>query len=205
MRGCEFAFQGNGIGHLSCTDLMIERNTFHDLRSDGVAGGDGCARITIRGNTFTDFHPQPGDHPDAIQIWTAKAVAPTTDITIEDNVILRGQGGAVQGVFLGDESAGKYPYQRVRIIGNLLAGTGTNGIAVGGGDDILIADNTVAGVGTGNDVSRIRVQGVTNAVLRDNQAQEFVFPTGKAGVEETGSKVIAPVKDGGAALLAARD
>lgn len=204
LRGCEFAFQGNGVGHLSCTDLLIEDCRFHDLRSDGVAGGDGCARIAIRRNRFTDFYPEPGDHPDAVQIWTAKAKAPTTDIEVTDNIILRGKGAAVQGIFLGDESAGKFPYERVRITGNLLAGTGTNGIAVGGGSDILIAENVVTGVGTGGDVSRIRVQGVVSAFLRDNQAQEFAFPTGKSGIKETGSKKIAPVKDGGAALLAAR-
>lgn len=203
VRKCEFSFLGGGVGHLSSSDLLIEHNNLHDIGADGIAGGDGCARITIRGNRFTDFYPKVGFHPDAIQIWTAKATAETTDIVIEGNVIVRGVGGKVQGVFLGDESAGKFPYRRVRIVGNTLIGTGTNGIAVSG-HDILIADNTVAGFGEGNEVSRIRVDGGTGIQVTNNDAQAVIYPKGRTGSVETGTTTIAAIKDGGASILQAR-
>src|SRR6185437_8891671 len=125
--GCEFEQLWHGAGFLDSNYLQFTRNSFHDIRSDGIRGG-GSSFVTISDNSFTDFFPNfaAGDHPDAIQFWTTNTTASAHDITITDNVISRGTGAAVQGIFLRDQ-VGNLPYENVSITGNMLVGTAFNG------------------------------------------------------------------------------
>lgn len=190
----------HGLTILDCTDVEVLENRFHNLQTDGLRGG-GNARLVIRGNDFRDFFPAPGDHPDAIQQWTTHTTRSGSDIVIEGNVIARGQGAPMQGVFLRDGKQQKLPYQRVRIAGNALMGTLYNGIMVDGGDEIEIVGNLV--VGFPDQKSWIRLESVRNAVLTDNTVQLLHLKGGVAGLVERGNRIIPPARDGGRAAYAA--
>src|SRR5262249_36702731 len=77
-----------GVSHLGDDGLVISGNTFTAISKDGVMGTR-SNNVTVTGNTFSDFHPAPGVHPDAIQFWTA-TTGPTHGITITNNVFVRG-------------------------------------------------------------------------------------------------------------------
>src|SRR5262249_24775290 len=80
----DFQQLGGGIVHTNSTGLTITGNSFHDIQSDGISG-NGSSNVEISQNTFTDFHPVGGDHPDAIQFFTLNTTAPAHDITITNN------------------------------------------------------------------------------------------------------------------------
>jgi Ca2+-binding RTX toxin-like protein len=188
-----------GIGHLNNDHLTIEGNTFKDIRMDGVRGG-GSSNVTISGNSFSDFHPVTGDHPDAIQFWTSGTTASAHDITISDNVFLRGAGtGTIpQGIFFNDE-VGTLPYQRVTITGNLVAGGGYNSIAVYHGEDVAVKDNIV--VAFTGEKSWIHFERVDGGTVSGNTATTLNLPPTNANVTVVKNTIVAPVSDGGAAYL----
>jgi Ca2+-binding RTX toxin-like protein len=186
----------NGVGHLNINGLELSGNSFHNIRTDGIRGG-GSNNVTISGNTFTDFHPNVGDHPDAIQFWTSNTTVATHDITVTDNLIQRGAGAQTQGVFLGDEA--KVGYQHVHITGNAVIGEMYNGIAVMGGGDVTIDHNTV--VGFTDMKSWIRVENVNGGLVTNNSANAYITPTTDVGVTMTGDLTVAQAGDGGAAAL----
>lgn len=139
--GSEFTHSWHGITLLNTSNVTIADNYLHDIRTDGVRGG-GNSQLTISENYFTDFHPQSGDHPDAIQLWTTNTTVAAKDITITGNAIYRGTGDAIQGIFLGEEK-GNLPYSNVLIADNLVIGGMYNGIALGNSTESAITDNVV--------------------------------------------------------------
>ncbi len=78
-------------------------NVFSDMRSDGI-DNTASSQVLIAGNVFCDFYPEPKDHPDAIQFWTSGQTVANHDITVRDNLIVRGLGAPMQGVFMKDET-----------------------------------------------------------------------------------------------------
>ena len=147
--GSEVSNIGSGIGHYNSDDVTISNNSLHDLATDGIFGG-GSSHMVVSGNTITNFTPNVGDHPDAIQFWGSASGAPGTDIVVSDNVITRGSGDVMQGIFVENTS-------HIVISGNAMAGTMFNGISVSGTNGALITDNFVQGF-TDMD-SRIVVRG----------------------------------------------
>ena len=129
---------GSGIGHYNDNGLTISNNTLSNLEADGIFGG-GSSHVVVTGNQISDFHPAVGDHPDAIQFWGSAAGAPPpTDITIADNVITRGAGDVMQGIFIENS-------QNLTITGNAMAGTMYNGISLSNSTNTLIQNNFVQG------------------------------------------------------------
>ncbi len=164
--GSDVAQLGSGIGHYNSSDLTISNNTIHNLQTDGIFGG-GSSHVLVSGNQITDFHPQLGDHPDAIQFWgNTTSGAPGTDIVVSDNVITRGSGDVIQGIFVENTS-------NIVISGNAMAGTMYNGISVSTTNHALITDNFVQGF-TDMD-SRIVVRGQSSDVtVVHNIAQSVI-------------------------------
>ncbi|WP_309606587.1 right-handed parallel beta-helix repeat-containing protein, partial [Phenylobacterium sp.] len=72
---------GTGISYINSDTVLLSGNKLHNIQSDGMHGG-GTSNITITGNTFTDFAPKAGDHPDAIQFWTSGTTASVHDIVV---------------------------------------------------------------------------------------------------------------------------
>jgi len=187
-----------GIGSLDNNGVNFSGNQFHDMRSDGIRGA-ATSNAVISNNTFTNFRPAEGDHPDAIQFWTANTSASAQNIVITGNVITRGDGGPIQGIFLGDESGGKLPYLNVTIKGNLLVGTSWNGIALAGKASV-ISDNTLYSFT--DETTRIRVQNSDGVLVKDNEAGGYVYIT-SINVTESGNTTTTAVTDGGLAVLKA--
>jgi Ca2+-binding RTX toxin-like protein len=186
-----------GIGHLNSDHLTIRGNRFTDIGMDGVRGG-GSSWVTIDKNTFSDFHPMTGDHPDAIQFWTTGQTSATHDIVVTGNVLLRGDGTGLvpQGIFFNDEA--RVHYERVTIADNLVVGMTYNSIAVYGGVDVVIRDNAVVGY---TDIkARIRLERVDGATVSGNDATYLII-TNSTDVAQDGNTLIPSVTDKGAAYI----
>lgn len=195
----EFHELGYGLAHQDDSGLTVKGNQFHDIRLDGVRGG-GTSHITIANNYFTNFQPQAGDHGDAIQFWTSNTTASAIDINVTGNVITRGAGNSMQGVFLRDES-GTLPYQNVTITDNLVVGAMNNGIMVAGAQHVTIANNVVSALT--DQKSGITVQRVDDVTLLNNKASAINATTSVTGLNEKNDLLIGDSADGGRAVQTA--
>ncbi|WP_372785089.1 right-handed parallel beta-helix repeat-containing protein [Phenylobacterium sp.] len=163
--GSEVTELGSGIGHVHTSHLTISNNTLHHLQTDGIFGG-GSSHVVVSGNHIGEFHPQPGDHPDAIQFWGNRDGTPGTDVAIRNNVIDRGTGEVIQGIFI--EST-----DDLTITGNAMTGTMYNGISLSTVKTGLVEDNFVQGF-TDMD-SRIVVRGASSDVTVRNNVAQSIF------------------------------
>lgn len=198
IRSSRFHDLGGAVRLIDSEGVRVASNGFRDLRGDGVQSS-GTSKVSITGNRFTDFYPGPGDHPDAIQFFTVNQKAPARDITITGNVIQRGKGGIVQGVFLGNETG--LPYINVNIARNVCLGTMWNGIAVGMGERVLVAENLVQPFTEGDVGSSVVIDRCVDVAVRDNWAgvQKLGAQT---NLTETGNRDVTAAT-GGKTLLAA--
>lgn len=192
----EFQQLRHGVAHLDSKNVTISGNNFHDIQTDGVRGG-GSSHVTIKGNFFSSFHDKEGDHPDAIQFWTTNTTTAATDIVVSDNVIVRGDGDAIQGIFLRDQVGG-LEYERVTISGNLIVGGMYNGISVAGAKNLVITDNTVAALP--DQPSWIAAIGATGVTMHGNVSTQYVLENRVENLVQTNDVTIAVPTDGGAAL-----
>lgn len=136
---CHFHTLWNGLSIVDLDGIVVRNNEFHNIRTDGVHGGD-VSNLEIAGNIFTDFHPYPGDHPDGIQLWSTPKGVPLNNISIHDNIVVRGSGGKTQGIFIRDVK-NSHPFHNVEIRDNLIIGTMYNGIAIYSVDGAVIEGN----------------------------------------------------------------
>ena len=194
----EFQQLSFAVAHMGVQGLQLKNNAFHDIRSDGIRGG-GSSNVVITGNTFRDFHPLAADHPDAIQFWTSNTTTNAHDILISDNVIVRGDGAPMQGIFMGDEVDGVF-YERVVIDHNLISGGLYHGINVTSTHGVVIEDNIVQGY-TGTK-SWIRIDDTIGATLKNNQANLVTVTASNTDVVQTNNVLIPLASDSGASAYA---
>lgn len=192
----EFTHLQHGISMLNNTDLTISDNYIHDIRTDGIRGG-GNEDLTISNNYITDFYPQEGDHPDAIQLWTNSMTGVSSNVTITDNTIYCPPGQGTQGIFLRDQAGDMY-YENVTITGNVLIGTRSNGIAVGHINGGTISDNVVAGLN--GETTWIRVAESWDVTVSNNSATHFTDAS-EGGATFTDNYTIEPIYDGGVSTV----
>jgi Ca2+-binding RTX toxin-like protein len=190
----EFQQLEDAIQQLDNNGISFSGNSFHDLRTDGIRGG-GSSNVTITNNTFRDFYPIAGDHPDAIQFWTTNETTSAHDITITGNIIVRGAGQPAQGIFLADE-VGHLPYLNVTIADNTLIGTLFNGITING-NGVTITDNLIQGFT--DQKSWIRVDNSSNYTVSGNSANDFLLNSKSAPMP--GNTTLPLASDSGAAAL----
>ncbi|MDQ4420934.1 right-handed parallel beta-helix repeat-containing protein [Sphingobium sp. DEHP117] len=167
-----FSALQHGIAMLELDGMRVLNNEFHNIRTDGVRGGE-VSNLEVAGNVFTDFHPAPKDHPDAIQLWSTPKNGMMTNIHIHDNLVVRGTGYPTQGVFLRDVKNGR-PFQNVVIEGNLVMGGLYNGIAINGVQGGRITDNVVLNY-PDRKHSWIRAQNCGDIDMRGNRASRYIF------------------------------
>lgn len=192
----EFTHVEHGINLLGNTGVTVSNNYFHDIRTDGVRGG-GNSSITISNNFFTDFHPQAGDHPDAIQFWTTDTTTSARDIVVTQNVVYAGAGDPIQGLFMRDEK-GTLAYKNVTVTNNVVIGAMWNGISldhVAGG---TVAGNVVAALG--NELSWLIVKNSDGVALSNNASTSYQTSNSTL-TTATGNIQLDPVYDAGQALL----
>jgi hypothetical protein len=178
---------GYGIALLDVDGLTIKDNEFSDIRTDGLRGG-GVSNALIANNVFTDFHPVEGDHPDAIQLWSTNQSKPARNIIIRDNLIVRGNGTPIQGIFIRD-THNQLPFENVQILDNLVVGGRYNGIAVNGVIGGRIEGNEV--IAFPDSKSWIRVDDGRQLVMRGNRAPFYVI-RGESDVQKSNNDVSSP-------------
>lgn len=168
--GCEFKWTQYGIAHLDCNFLTITGCDFHDLGTDGIQGGGSCD-VEIYENRFYNFYTPDTHHPDAIQFWTTNVTRRTERINIHDNLIYRGAGDPMQGVFFGDKyglSWKTITIQRNAVVGAMFHGIRISALSSGPwAEGVTFRDNFVLGF-TGQR-SWISGQYVIDLTMGDNQ------------------------------------
>ncbi|MGH7017341.1 MAG: right-handed parallel beta-helix repeat-containing protein [Caulobacteraceae bacterium] len=211
--GSQFEYLHDAFNQLDDDGLTITGNYFHDLADDAIRGG-GSSNVTISGNIFTNQHQDAADpdHPDAIQFWTANTTASASNITITDNLMVRGDGTAAQGIFFGNELS--IPYENVTVEGNMIEGYGWNAISVDDAQTVAIENNILEtdsrvpaappGVKAQLVVTWIATNKDTGVTETANQAGQFLDAAWGAAstfTADSSNATIAPVADDGAALI----
>jgi Right handed beta helix region len=173
IKNSRFEQLGRGAQISASTDISLSSNTFQNLRTDGLNFAN-VQRVSIDRNMFRDFFIAAGDHPDAIQFFTAGTTTASTDIVITNNQIFQGRGVGTQGIFLTDQ-VGSLPYKNVRIENNLLyVFDGYNGIMVANGQRVEVIGNSVLSEQKDNQKFWIRLEKTEGAVVRNNVADSIV-------------------------------
>jgi hypothetical protein len=190
-----------GIGANTLTqvdNINVLNNNIHDLSRAGVVLA-GASEVNVSGNLISGITAADGTHPDAIQFFTTGTTQASQDINVSNNVILKGDGVATQGIFFRDQ-VGDLHFQNVTIDNNLVVGTGYDGISVNGVNGASISGNElISNPGATNNTWMLVTNG-SNVTSTDNSAQSISF-TGVTNVKETGDILNAPVTDGGLAAV----
>ena len=177
----------NGLGDLNNTNVSFTNNVFSELGSDGIDNG-GSSNVLIKGNTFTNFDPVPGAHPDAVQFWTSNTTVAAHDITVTGNSMVQGVGGEFQGVFVQDE-VGNLPFQNLTISNNTVLGGAWNGVAVQGATNVNISGNSLTSVvpagSSGSSLARILLENVNGAAVTDNVAAQYSYYSSDSALTTT--------------------
>lgn len=193
----EFHDLKHGVSFLDNTGVTVTQTTFHDIRTDGIRGG-GNSNVLFSKNLFTDFHPAELDHADAIQLWTSGTTTSASNIVVSDNLIVRGDGEPIQGIFFRDQ-VGNVPFKNLTITGNLVIGGTYNGITADG-----VANGTVSGnvvLGFSDQASWIRVQNSGSLAIDGNVATTFNIDK-ELSAPAGNLLVVSPSDQGGSALAA---
>ncbi|WP_337185283.1 right-handed parallel beta-helix repeat-containing protein [Phenylobacterium sp.] len=207
--GSEFTELNRGLLVGPASKVRVEDNRLHLLRSDGMDFAQ-VQDVRIVGNEIRDIFRVGTDHPDGIQFWTSATTAPSRNILIARNLIDRGRGLAMQGIFIRDEAG--HPYDGLTIEDNLILGTGwnalrivghtgkpTTGVTIRGNE--LITFREVDGVPTRELLTYILLQNVNGAEVTANRAAQISFDKVE-GLTQRGNVITKPVRDKGAAALA---
>jgi Ca2+-binding RTX toxin-like protein len=159
----------DALSQLNDTNVTFTGNRFDTIRDDGIIGG-GSSNITVSNNVFSDFDHVGAIHPDAIQFYTNTATLQASNITVSGNVINRGSGSAIQGIWINNDS-GTQPYRDLTVTNNVVVGAVFNGIVVSGATDATVSGNVV--VGESDQKSWLGMWNVASAHVSDNVASSF--------------------------------
>ncbi len=166
---------GVGVSAMDTVRPLVTTSRFHDIETDGVdLAGDPGARVAF--NSFTDFRPVAGDHPDDVQSWGTAANPLPAGLIVEDNVMKRGLGDPTlppQGVFVADQA-------QVTIRKNAISCSLYNGISLSNVQTALIEINWDQGCSDFG--SRIIVRGGSDSVtVRGNWVSQPIVNLVQAG------------------------
>jgi uncharacterized coiled-coil protein SlyX len=211
VRDSEFTELNRGLNIGGATKVRVSGNLFHQLRSDGVDFAQ-VSDVQVVGNRFRNIYRDPLDHPDAIQFWTSGTTgAGSSDVLIAQNIIERGDGGPIQGIFIRDEAALRY--ERFTIADNLVVGTGWNALRVVGNpnapsrdftvrNNVLVTYDALEGVPTKELLTYILLQNLDGATVTGNRAAQISFDH-VTNLVDSGNTITAPVADLGFAAKTA--
>jgi Ca2+-binding RTX toxin-like protein len=198
--GSSFHSIVNGIVETGNTGTTLTGNTFTGITNHGIENAQ-TSNVTIADNSFTNFAPLAGSHPDAIIFWTLGTTEASSNITISGNNISAGTGGAIQGIFLGDQT-GVLPYHNVNIFNNTITNEAYDGINVSGANNVQLSNNSV--VSGQLYTSTINLDNVTATALIGNSANEYILAgqnTFTAANNKLGAAVLSDVVTSATSLL----
>jgi Ca2+-binding RTX toxin-like protein len=193
----EFHDLMHGVGLNNANNVTISGNSFHDIRVDGIRGG-GSSNVTITNNLFTNFNPAADDHADAIQFWTTNQNQSAHDIVISNNIVSRGTGAAIQGIFFRDQ-LGTLPFERITINSNLIVGGNNNGIMLDHAGNSIVSNNAVVALGDHN--SWIRISNEIHVATVDNTATYFMTAASSPSGALSNNKLVLAAADNGATTI----
>lgn len=182
-------------------DIVVRHNTFVDIRSDGADFAN-VRRVVVDGNVFTDFHPafSLGDHPDMIQVWNDGSYGDMSDIVISNNKLSQGSGGNVQGIFIQGALAGSDgtlppALHDVIVSGNTINIGAAQGIWLSDVNSARISANTLTQSEGGGSVPSIRTDHTTGTTVDHNTAPQIV-DIGSTGLTSMDNTITAPAASG---------
>lgn len=170
----------NGLTLMNSRKVVLSENALYGLSNDGIRGA-GVEDVLIERNLMGNFTPDPGNHADGIQFWSRNQQAASQDITIRHNLVIRGRGQPIQGIFIRDSA--KLPFHRLTIEGNAVIGGNFQGILVDGADGVSIRQNVVLPLD--QQLSWVQIKAATNAVASDNRAGKFLLHGESKGMDNT--------------------
>jgi hypothetical protein len=186
----EVCWVGDGIDGQAdrqgtCDGVEIKDNDLHDIGANFMFFS-GLSHLLVQFNYGTNARVIEGVHPDFCQIANSGASI-SEDIDILENEYERGEGGASQGIFVGDG-------RRIRVLRNAIRGAQTNGVNLARTVDFEVRENFVqpyADIGS----SIIVRQEATNGALIDNSAFVSVGVPGEpqpVNIEQRGNVEVPP-------------
>lgn len=170
----QFSDLTRGAVFTNSQNIEVLNNSVTDMRSEGFNFA-GVSNVEIAGNTGTNFHAQPGDHPDFIQFWTAGVTTPSSNIYIHDNTLTVGTGTGSQGILLGNES--HIPYSNVVITNNNLETTYPLGIAVYEANGVVVEGNNALKAEQSDYKTQIHIGSSTDVTMSGNSANAIAAPS----------------------------
>ncbi len=177
----------SAISSYQVTGLQVLNNEFHDLRIDGVISV-GVSNVVIDGNKFHDFDSVAGDHADAIQFGSYGLTTIASNIRVTNNVTWQGKGDGFQSIFFNDET-GVLPYTDVVIENNVATvNDGYNGLAVLGGKNVTIRNNTIVSQNGTGEGYWIRLERVNGATFSGNKTN-FLIDVNNTRVAASGNTI----------------
>jgi hypothetical protein len=196
---------GSGVGLTSVDGVTIDHNTIHDVQTDGILG-TGVSNSTVSNNTEYSFHTAGGGHPDFIQFADDVTDTPrfaSKNVSIFGNLLYRGEGDLVQGIFVEDGDTWN-------VHDNQIYGTMPNGISFARSTNVTITHNylqpllyTAAkrppGLGEPDTGTKIVVRQQANNVAITNNAASAV----NVGTRADGAAQPANVTQSGTTITAA--
>lgn len=171
------------------TDAMtIQNNDFHHNRRDHTNFSE-MSNLLIDNNLFTDLYPVNGEHPDNIQFLTSGRAKGSSNITITNNVIMQGNGGSSQGIFMNDEN-GNLPYTNINIKNNLVYTNGMyHGINVVNGRNVNIDSNTIVSKMDGTSLW-IRLDKTADATITNNVTDAIILDATSTNIRQSNNAVL---------------
>lgn len=180
----------NGISHLEVSGVRLTGNEFSEMQADGVRFA-GAENIDISDNHFHTWYASTNaaNHDDMIQFWTHQADIVSNNVNISGNILDTTDGGAVQGIFLGNEQVRTDPthlYRDFTITDNVVYTGMINGIALFSAENVEVARNTILWnenaetflTGTSDGLNfrpSLRLERIENGNVYDNISSNYIL------------------------------
>jgi parallel beta-helix repeat protein len=168
----EIASFKRGISLSNSDYFTMTGNEVYNLRTTPLGGGS-VDHITVTGNYFHDSTPWAlggqRDHADMIHLWTSPGnEAPSTDILIQDNIFMQGDGAAIFGILIEDNSG--LGFTDVVIDNNILHNGSSQGFYLENVQSGSVTNNTMLQTGGGEtDAPNIQLKlGTSNIEILNN-------------------------------------
>ncbi|MFM2356682.1 MAG: hypothetical protein RLZZ528_2418 [Pseudomonadota bacterium] len=180
-----------GVRFSNVDDIEFNRNDISGFRKVPVGGGD-VNNVHIEGNFLHDPNPWSfggaGDHGDYIHFWTTSTqTGPSTNFVIKDNYMSQGDGTAILGIYLDDNTNNK-GFTNVLIQNNVIHNGNGQAIRMEDVDGLQILSNTILGtLSNPNVVPQIQLENGTKNVLVDDNILSGI--TGAAMSNPAGNNI----------------